>query len=167
MQTTFVQQVPEDQSNVPCEARNGLTSANGTINGDRALLEALSESKLYHDYEQAFSEATGLAVALRPVESWQLPLHGKRHENPFCQMIAQKSRACAACLQVSESLAQSGAREPQTMTCPVGMCDTAVPVKLGDRLIGFLQTGQVFRKKPSQAQFERAAELVTKWGFGD
>jgi AraC-like DNA-binding protein len=166
MQTIFVQQATENPSQEVCETRNGIRSANGTTNGDRALLEALVESKLYHDYEQAFSEATGLPVALRPVESWQLPLHGKRHENPFCQMMAQKSKACAACLQVSECLAQGEARGPQSVTCAVGMCDTAVPVRLGDRLIGFLQTGQIFRKKPSQTQFERIAELVTKWGFG-
>jgi AraC-like DNA-binding protein len=167
MQTTFAQPPAGNPGKPLSETGNPVPSANGKANDDRALLEALADSRLYHDYEQAFSEATGLAVALRPVESWQLPLHGKRHENPFCQMIAQKSRACASCLQVSESLAQGGAGEPQTMTCPVGMCDTAVPVRLGDRLIGFLQTGQVFRKKPSQAQFERTAELVTKWGFGD
>jgi YesN/AraC family two-component response regulator len=45
------------------------------------------------------------------------------------------------------------------------MCDTAVPVRLGDRLIGFLQTGQVFRnKKPTEAQFERVARQVAEWG---
>jgi AraC-like DNA-binding protein len=167
MQTTYVQQATENPSQAVCETRNGVRSANGMAHGDRALLEALADSKLYHDYEQAFSEATGLPVALRPVESWQLPLHGKRHENPFCQLMAQKSKACAACLQVSECLAQHGTREPQTVKCPVGMFDTAVPVTLGDRLIGFLQTGQIFHGKPSQAQYERTAELVTKWGFGD
>ena len=31
------------------------------------------------------------------------------------------------------------------------MSDTAVPVRLGEKLIGFLQTGQVFRKKPSDS----------------
>ena len=38
-----------------------------------------------------------------------------------------------------------------------------VPVKLGEELIGFLQTGQVFRKKPARAQFDRAAERVKQW----
>ena len=42
-------------------------------NGDRGLLEALLSSKLFQEYERAFTEATGLPVALRPVESWQLP----------------------------------------------------------------------------------------------
>jgi len=142
-----------------------LALPNGNGNGSRALAEALCKSKIYQDYERAFSEATGLPMTLRPAESWQLPHHGKRHENPFCAMMAQKSRACAACLQVVERLSQTAAEEPASVTCSVGMCDTAVPVKLGDRLIGFLQTGQVFRRKPTQAQFERTAKLVAEWGL--
>ena len=70
-------------------------SGNGNSNG-RALIEAMVNSKIYQDYEKAFSEATGMPVALRPVESWQLPHHGKRNENPFCLMMSQKSRACSA-----------------------------------------------------------------------
>jgi YesN/AraC family two-component response regulator len=58
----------------------------------------------------------------------------------------------------------SATQEAQTVVCPIGMCDTAVPVRLGDRLIAFLQTGQIFRKKPTRAQFERAARLVAEWG---
>jgi AraC-like DNA-binding protein len=142
-------------------------AAPGSGNGhgsNRALVEAMTNSKIYQDYEKAFSEATGLPVALRPVESWQLPHHGKRNENPFCQLMSQKSRACSACLQVQETLSQSATVDPQTVTCLVGMCDTAVPVRLGDRLIGFLQTGQVFRKKPTPSQFEKAAKLTEEWG---
>src|SRR5262249_49506684 len=54
--------------------------------------------------------------------------------------------------------------EPQSVTCVHGMCDTAVPVRLGEKPVGFLQTGQVFRKKPTEAQFERSARLAAEWG---
>lgn len=134
-------------------------------NGHDHLIESLTSSKLYKDYERAFNDATGLPVALRPVESWQLPHHRKRNENPFCAMMGEKSRACAACLQVQKSLADSATHEPCTVNCPHGMCDTAVPVRLGERLVGFLQTGQVFRKRPTAAQFERTAAQVTEWGL--
>ena len=133
-------------------------------NGDRGLIEALVGSMVFQEYEKAFTEATGLPVALRPVETWQLPHHGKRNEGPFCSLISQKSRACASCLSVQETLSGLAAEQAHTLGCPNGLCDTAVPVRLGDRLIGFLQTGQVFRKKPSQAQFERAARQVAEWG---
>ena len=128
------------------------------------IVEKLASSKIHQDYERAFSEATGLPVALRPVESWQLPHRGKRKENPFCAMMAGTSRVCAACLRVQQKLADSATREAQTVTCPMGLCDTAVPVRLGERLIGFLQTGQVFRKKPTDAQFDRVAKLLADWG---
>ena len=56
--------------------------------------------------------------------------------------------------------------DPATGVCPAGLSDTVVPVRLGDRLIGFLQTGQVFRKPPTQQQFERTARLLAEWGIG-
>jgi AraC-like DNA-binding protein/ligand-binding sensor protein len=131
----------------------------------KKLIEALAGSKIYQDYERSFSEATGLPVALRSVESWQLPHHGKKFENPFCGMLAQKSRACAACLQTQQQLSETAPHEPQTVTCQAGLCDTAVPVRMGDQLIGFLTTGQVFRKTPMAAQFDRTAKLLANWGM--
>ncbi len=135
------------------------------MNGDKSLIEALTSSKIYQDYEKAFTETTGLPVALRPVETWQLPLHGKRHEGPYCALMSRKSRACASCLQMQEKLSNAARQEPQTMVCPSGLCDTAVPVRVGDRLIGYLMTGQVFRSKPTQSQFERIAAMVAEWGI--
>lgn len=137
---------------------------NGGSIGDRGLIEALVNSKVFQEYERAFTEATGMPVALRPVETWQLPHHGKRNEGPFCALISERSRACASCLQVQERLSELATQEACTVGCPNGLCDTAVPVRLGDRLIGFLQTGQVFRKRPSESQFERALRQVSEWG---
>ena len=147
----------------PATARRVAVKASG--NGDRGLLEALLSSKLFQEYERAFAEATGLPVALRPVDSWQLPLHGKQNEGPFCALMAERSRACGSCLEVQEKLAQAANGQPATSICPAGMSDTVVPVRLGDRLIGFLQTGQIFRKPPTQQQFERTAQLLAKWGI--
>ena len=159
-------EVPARSESTNFKAKTSFAPGNGNGNeGSRALIEAMVNSRVYQDYERAFAEATGLPLALRPVESWQLPHHGKRNENPFCVLMSQKSRACSACLQTQESLSQRAAAEPQTVTCPAGLCDTAVPVHLGDRLIGFLQTGQIFRKKPTQSQFDRMAKLVSEWGI--
>ena len=38
------------------------------MQNENTLVEALCQSKVYQDYERAFSDATGLPVALRPVE---------------------------------------------------------------------------------------------------
>ncbi len=128
------------------------------------LIEPLFGSKIYQEYERAFSEMTGMPMMLRSVESWQLPHHDKKFENPFCAMLAEKSRACAACLQTQQQLSETATHEAKTVTCLTGLCDIAVPVRMGDQLIGFLTTGQVFRKKPSEAQFNRTLKLLAEWG---
>ena len=137
------------------------SSENGHSN--RTLVDALANSRIYREYERAFSDMTGLPVALQPVETWQLPHHGKRNENAFCAMISKKSRACAACLQVQERLCQRAAEEAETVVCPVGLSDSAVPVRMSDRLVGYLQIGQVFRKAPTEEQFNKVLELCKKW----
>ena len=135
------------------------------MNTNRQLIDALSKSQIYQEYEKAFSEATGLPLAIRPVESWQLPHHGRRRENRFCSYMALKNRSCAMCLEVQQELAENAVDAPATVTCPTGLCDTAVPLKLGNDVIGFLQTGQVFLKKPSRQLYERTLRLVEAWGL--
>lgn len=129
------------------------------------LIEALTESAIFRDYERAFSEATGLPLSLSPVESWQLPHRGKKTVNRFCEAMARKSCACAACLRTQGRLAEGARDEACTEQCEMGMLDTAVPVKLGSELLGFLQTGQVFCKKPTAAQFARIAKKLEEWGI--
>jgi len=149
---------------------HAFSSNNGFANGNcengsrnRALVDALTSSRTYREYERAFGDLTGLPVALQPVETWQLPHHGKRNENAFCSLMSKKSHSCANCLQTQERLCHQAATEPQTVTCPAGLSDSAVPVRMSDRLVGFLQIGQVFRKKPTEAQFKKAVELCKKW----
>ena len=134
------------------------------MNTNGTLIERLTNSGMYRDYERAFTETTGMPVALRPVETWQLPLHGRRKENPFCALMAEKSRTCAACLQMQEKLAQGAKDGPCAMTCAYGLCELAVPVKLGGQTIGFLQTGQVMRQKPTAAAFDRAVAKAEELG---
>jgi len=134
------------------------------MNANNTMLETLVQSTTYQDYERAYNEATGLPLTLRSVETWQLPLHAKRNETPFCAMMGAKSKTCAACLQMQEKLAQSATSEPATLTCSYGLCETAVPVKLGDQTIGLLQTGQVLLRKPTSASYDRAALEAEKQG---
>src|SRR5450756_927864 len=165
MQTIFASTTNTVATEAPRFNAESLTANNGENgNTNRALVDALVNSKIYKDYERAFSDMTGLPIALQPVETWQLPHHNKRNENPFCELMAQKSRSCAACLQVQEKLCLQAAKGAQTVNCAIGLSDSAVPVWMSDRLIGFLQIGQVFRKTPTAAQFEKVVKLTRQWG---
>jgi AraC-like DNA-binding protein len=135
------------------------------MNNNDNLIEALANSQMYHDYERAYNEATGLPVTLRSAANWQLPFHGKRKENPFCAVIASKSRTCAGCLQMQERLCQKAAQEPATMACRYGLYEAAVPVRLGNETVGYLQTGQVMRQKPTEKQFEEVVQQLAEDGL--
>ena len=92
------------------------------------MLEAITRSEVYRNYEEAYAAATGLAVAFRSAEPCEQPHDNHKNENEF------------------------------------GMCAAAVPVRIGDELIGFLQTDQVFTKRPSAAHFERTVKLAQNRG---
>jgi len=130
----------------------------------RQLFEALAGSRICQEYCGAFSAATNVPITLRPVESWQLPFHGVPNENPFCAFMAETGRACAVCLQIQQRLCQRARQRPATVTCWNGLAVSAVPVHLGDHVIGFLETGQVFRAQPTDPQFQHSARLMTEWG---
>jgi AraC-like DNA-binding protein/ligand-binding sensor protein len=130
-----------------------------------SLVEQMSRSKIFRDYQRAFGAATGLPLTLRPVESWKMPHRGQVHENEFCEIMSRQSRTCAACLEVQQKLSDTARHEARTVTCFAGLCDTAVPVRLGGELLGFLQTGQVALKKPTRAQFRRTTRQLIDWGL--
>jgi AraC-like DNA-binding protein len=44
------------------------------------------------------------------------------------------------------------------------MCDSAVPVRVGDNLIAFLQTGQILLHAPGKAEFAKATRELVRFG---
>jgi len=133
-------------------------------NNNDAVLERLSHSQTYKDYERAFGEATGLPLTLIPVDDWHLAHHGRRHENPFCAMLANQNKACAACLRTQQELADTAKEQPQTVTCAAGLAETAVPLRVGEKVIGFLRTGEVMLHNPTQRDFARASRRLLELG---
>jgi len=128
------------------------------------IIRQLSESQIYRDYEKAFNSATKLPLALRAETIWQPAMRGKKNENEFCAIMAKSSRSCAACLQVQDELIQGEPNESHTVTCFAGLCDTAVPLSVGGKLIGYLQTGQVALRQPNEAGFSRVSRQLLDWG---
>ena len=132
---------------------------------NKKFIESLSRSQIYQDYERAFSKTTGLPLTLRPVEPWHLIHKGKKYENPFCALMAETNKACSACLEVQQKIAAEKGYGPRTVKCFAGLCDTGVPVSVGEEVVGFLQTGQIMLKKPTKLQFHRVAKQLVDWGM--
>jgi AraC-like DNA-binding protein len=130
----------------------------------RALVAQLQRSQIYRDYEQAFRETTGLPISLRSIEAFDLPHHGEAKENPFCALMAQTNHSCAACLQLQRKVEEQAKLKPKTLKCFAGLCDSAVPVRVGENLIGFLQTGQILLHTPEKKEFTKTTQQLVKWG---
>src|SRR5437763_13918776 len=105
-----------------------------------------------------------MPLALRGVEHWQPALRGAVNENAFCELMARSNRICAACLEVQRKLTEKTRNHSRTVTCFAGPSDSAVPIRIGDQLIGFLQTGQVLLNQPTKFRFDQTAKRLVDWG---
>ena len=130
----------------------------------RKFVEQLRASQIFRDYEQAFRETTGLPLSLQPVEGWGMPFVSDPKQNPFCALMANSDHSCAACLQLQSQLQDQAGLKPATLKCFAGLCDSAVPIRVGENVVAFLQTGQVLLHQPDAKQFARTTRQLLKFG---
>lgn len=142
-------------------ARNTNPMKNNT-----ALLETLTKSEMYREYERAFSDATGMPLMFRSRETMQPPFRGKAKENPFCAMMAKQNGTCAACLCMQERLSKAAEDGAAILKCHFGITEAAVPVKVAAEVIGYLATGQVLTQKPTEEQLKNVQRTMSKLGSG-
>ncbi len=124
----------------------------------------MAASKMYRDYQEAFSKGTGLPIALHQPEMLGIIEYAKGTGNPFCALTAKTNHVCAECYALQQTLEQEAKLEAKTLKCFAGLCESAIPVRVGGNLVAFLHTGQVFLQKPDKAQFNRFAATLIKLG---
>jgi AraC-like DNA-binding protein len=130
----------------------------------RTLVAQLRRSQIFRDYERAFRETTGLPLTLRPLEAFDLPHRGDPKEAPFCALMSQSNHSCAACLQLQRQVEREAELQPKTLRCFAGLCDSTVPVRVGENLVAFLQTGQIMFHAPKRTQFSKATRELLQLG---
>ena len=142
-----------------------MSSSDSPAKRSRALVDQLKRSQIYCDYEQAFRDTTGLPINLRALEAFDLPHRKDPNENPFCALMASSNQSCSACLQFQKKVEEEAQLEPKTLKCFAGLCDSSVPIRVGENLIAFLQTGQVLLHQPTQEQFAKTTRQLLKFGM--
>lgn len=161
MKTNRVTKSPATQPAIGRSARPPQATA--AKRAARAL-NNLSESAVYRDYEHAFVAGTGLPLRLHAPDMLTVIRHARDQENPFCALLAKSNQSCAACYALQRKLETEAQLAPKTLKCFAGLCETAVPVRVGDNLIAFLQTGQILLHRPDKAQFNEIARTLVRWG---
>jgi AraC-like DNA-binding protein len=82
----------------------------------------------------------------------------------FCALMARTNKSCEACFALQKQLEAEAKLRPKTLKCFAGLCETAVPVRVGDQLIAFLQTGRILVESPNQRKFNKVARELLKLG---
>jgi AraC-like DNA-binding protein len=136
----------------------------GKTREDQELFEALSASKIYSDYRDAFSKATGVPLTLHQGGECRFVQYPKAAQVPFCTLMAHTKRACANCYKLQSQLELRAGAEARALYCFAGLCEAEIPVRLGKNVIAFLQTGQVLLSDPSRKEFNRIAKTLLDWG---
>jgi AraC-like DNA-binding protein/ligand-binding sensor protein len=132
---------------------------------DQEVLLHLSRSQIFKDYEQAFSEAVGLPLNIRAHNSWSPSHHGKTDHDSFAAILARFNQARAACLRAQTDASQKSASPTRTVTWFAGLSESAVPVYVGDHILGFLETGEVMLKNPTKKHFASITRQLRAWGY--
>lgn len=134
-----------------------LSPSADQLHRQREMVTQIEKSELYREYQKAFEATTGLPIGLRAADSFQAPLHGSKQANAFCVMMAGSNKSCSACLQLQAQLTDSAQTEAKTLQCFAGLTESAVPIRVGENVLGFLQTGQVLLQRPTPSRFRKIA----------
>ena len=79
-------------------------------------------------------------------------------------MLAERPSTLAVCLQAHQDIIDHTGLIPHTVTCPFGLTETAVPVKLGVKIIGYLRIGSVLRHTPAKADTSKVGRELERCG---
>jgi len=123
---------------------------------ESTLHERLKQSEIFRVYQDAFRTATGLPLRLVGASPDDWCLDGEAvNRSPFCEELNLCKSACRACIETNHRLLEEASvKGPSTCHCFAGLTASAVPVKMGVTVVGYLKTGQVFSRQPDEAQFD-------------
>lgn len=121
----------------------------------RELVKRIGTTRLFAKYERSFTAASGLPLKLRPLGTFRMPATGHPRENPFCALVSTSRKGCLSCMMAQGELEKGVNSRAFTTHCFAGLKDSLIPIKMGKRIIAFLQTGQVSTTPLDDSDYDR------------
>jgi AraC-like DNA-binding protein/ligand-binding sensor protein len=146
-------------------SRGKMSKRSAPRSSDQEVMRHLSRSQIFKDYERAFSETMGLPLNIRGHGSWSPAHHGKTDYASFAAILARFNKARAACLRAQTDASQEPDSTTRTVTWFAGLSESAVPVYVGNHILGFLETGEVMLKNPTKKHFASITRQLRAWGY--
>jgi len=140
-----------------------MSKRSASRSSDQEVVRHLSRSQIFKDYERAFSDAMGLPLNIRGHDSWSPAHHGKEDRTSFASILARFNKARAACLRAQTDASREPDSTTRTVTWFAGLSESAVPVYIGDHILGFLETGEVMLKNPTKKHFASITRQLRAW----
>jgi AraC-like DNA-binding protein len=156
---------PGRQGTISVASNGATTQPRAARSSDQEVMRHLSRSQIFKDYERAFSEAVGLPLNIRGHDSWSPAHHGKKDHDSFAAILARFNKARAACLSAQADASREPDPATRTVTWFAGLSESAVPVYVGDHILGFLETGEVMLKNPTNKHFATITRQLRAWGY--
>jgi AraC-like DNA-binding protein/ligand-binding sensor protein len=127
------------------------------------IVTHLGRSDVFKAYQKAFQATTGLPLALRGVGCLQSPLQSSSYGSAFCTLMAKCNKSCATCLELQQRMEEGAVERTCTIECFAGLNESAVPIRVGEKVVAYLQTGQVLFRRPSAARYRRILTQFGEW----
>ena len=150
---------------VALKYRSGLAPLrDGVIDGrvNPLVFDDLIRFPVIKLYEETFRKATGVSLGVVPPGELRQRQSLGAHENELCTLLAATPAGCTACMEAQATAHRGAARKlaPQQVSCFAGLTDVAVPVMVGGRHVATLISGQVFRREPTERDFQIVVGMV-------
>src|SRR5260370_3976590 len=142
-----------------------MSKRSASRSSDQEVVRHLSRSQIFKDYERAFSEAMGLPLNIRGHDSWSPAHHGKEDHDSLASILARFNKARAACLRAQTDASREPDSTTRTVTWFAGLSESAVPVYVGDHILGFLETGEVSLNSPTKKHYGTLHRQLRAWGY--
>jgi len=130
-----------------------------------SLAAALEKSVEFREFQRAFEQMSQLPLRLVSPEVLGLAHRGSSHENRFCALMAANNKTCSHCLECQRLLRDRAKEAAASETCAAGLTESVVPVRNGERIVGYLHVGQVMHRAPTPAQFDQVLRRLLRQGI--
>lgn len=124
--------------------------------------EHLARLPVVQYYETAFRKATGVSLRVLPPDGGGEGRSSEPAGNAFCSLVACTPGGCTSCRETAARALRSAARKrtPHQFHCYAGLTVVAVPVVAEGSHVATLITGQVFRREPTQRDFNLVVKML-------
>lgn len=120
---------------------------------------AITGSRGFAEFVQAFKDASGLPLRIRELGSVS-SVPDRKDGNAFCRLAAQANPQCAQCPLFLNQADLHTQTEPSTCKCFADIYTSTIPVRIADQTSALLETGYVFLAPPASHSFLKVAKSL-------